>query len=303
MKETKNLQEKLKNLPKHTLNTEQKNNIMLSLKSKRKTQKKNQLLVSFISITVVCAIVFFLIISENKEKGTWLNELKQAFQPQIELTAQEGKVFEEPPYEVIGVEGKIGILVFNEQFVAEDSGRGAKLMIYFWGNESELVGKTYRIEAKNAYGKELRLSEGVLDRPLYTDDAHTLTSFPPFPTEGKWQLSFFVEDQLFEEFTLNVLPPYPKTKNYTFGDSPMEIKVGKETDVFIASTVDSGKEIKVELKNKKGRIVSEENFEQEEIFTGATGESTYNYSGSIKFPEKGTWTLEIGGQKTRPFKN
>ena len=303
MKENKNLQEKLKNLPKYSLNNEQKNNIMLSLKSKRKTQKKIQLLVPFISIAVICAIVFLLFISENNGEGTWLNELKRAFQPKIELTAQEGIVFEAPPYEVIGVEGKIGLLVFNEQFVAEDPRRGSKLMLYFWGDMPGLVGKNYRVEAKNTYGNELQLSEGVLDSPIYTDDAHILTSFPAFPTEGKWQLSIFVEDQLFEEFTLNVLPPFPKTKNYTFGDSPKEIIIGKETEVFIESTVDSGKEIKVRLKNNKGSIISEQAFKQDGMFTTTAGVPIYHYNGSIKFPEKGTWTLEINGQKTRPFTN
>lgn len=234
---------------------------------------------------------------------TSLNELKQTFQSQIELTAQKGKVFKAEPYKVIGVEGKIGILVSSEQFVAEDPRRGSKLMLYFWGDSSELVGKNYRVEAKNTYSHELQLSEGILDSPMYTEDAHTLTSFPAFPMEGKWQLSIFVEDQLFEEFTLNVLPPFPKTENYTFSDSPMEIKVGKEVEVFIEGTLDSGKEIKVKLKNSKGRIVSEQNFKQEGIFTTTTGVPTYHYNGSIEFPERGTWELEIDGQKTAPFTN
>ena len=129
-----------------------------------------------------------------------------------------------------------------------------------------------------------------------------MASFPPFPTEGKWQLSFFIENQLFEAFTIEVLPPFPKTEEYTLISHPMELTVGKENVITIESSLESEKGIVVKLLNNKGRIVSEHIFNLDSSFTRA-GSYMYNYSGNMTFPKQGTWTLLIDGEKTKPFKN
>lgn len=305
MKRFENLQEKLKNLPTFTLNNEQKNNIMLTLKNNRKTKRKVQLFVPFISFVVICVTVFLLFISDNNEGTTWLTGMKEAFQPQVELTAKEGGMFTHSSYEVIGIEGKLGILVSNEQFVAEDTRRGAKIMLYYWGDTSEFAGERFRVEARNTYNKKITLSEGDFDGFLFGEDVQQiLTSFTAFPTEGKWELSFLVNEQLFEEFTLEVLPPFPKTKRYQLMDSPKEIKVGEETEISITSVSGQNKEIEVKLLNEKGNIVSQHIFIQDgEFIDAATSQTIYNYVGKMEFAEKGTWKLEIDGEKTNSFSN
>ena len=105
----------------------------------------------------------------------------------------------------------------------------------------------------------------------------------------------FVEDQLFEEFTLEVLPPFPKTEHYTLINHPMELKIDEETEISIVSSVESVKEIEVKLLNNKGKIVSEHVFIHNAL--------TALYYGNIKFPERGTWTLLIDGEKSKSFKN
>lgn len=295
----KNLQENLKNLPKYTLNERQKEKIILSIRRKTQSRKRTQFVKPVFVFALMCATIFVLFLGEN---NIWIVELKQSFQRKIELSAPEATVFKNH-YDVIGIEGKVGILVFNEQFVAEDARRGSKLMLYFWGDPSKLINQNYKVEAVNVYNEKIILSEGVLSTPLNSEDAHTLTSFPPFPTEGKWQLSFFVEEQLFEEFTIDVLPSFPRTEHYTLIDSPLELAVGEETDLTIESTVESGEQIVVKLLNNKENIVSEHVFIQDGTFISASGGYIYHYDGKIVFPNRGTWSLLIDGEKTKPFKN
>ena len=304
MKKVENLEENLKNLPKYALNEEQKERISLALKRRTKFRKRVRFVKPFTALTLISAIVFALVLSSDSESNNWFNELRQSFQPEIELNAQQVEVFKLASYnqEVFGVEGKLGILGASEKFVAEDARRGSKLMIYFWGDSSKLIDKNYRVEALNSYNNKIMLSEGVLSSPQHDEDAHTLTSFTPFPTEGEWQLSFIVDDQLFEKFTIEVLPPFPKTEHYTLNNQPQELRVGEETEVYIESSVESGKEIEVKVLNKKGSIVSEHVFIQNGGSTVA-GSFIYHYQGNVKFPEQGTWTLLIDGEKTQSFKN
>lgn len=295
----KNLQANLKNLPKHTLNEEQKEKIIFAIRRETQSRKKVQFMKPLFVFTLMCATIFVLFLAS--ENNSWVNEVKQSFKPQIELNAPEATVFKNHN-DVIGIEGKIGLLS-DRQFVAEDARRGAKLMLYFWGNPTELINQNYRVEAVNAYNEKIILSEGILSPPLNNEDAHTLTSFPAFPTEGKWQLSFFVDDHLFEEFTIDVLPPFPKTEHYTLIDSPMEFTVGEQTEFIIESSVESGKEIVVKLLNHKGNMEAEHVFMQDGVFSAASGGYIYHYHGKIAFPDRGTWSLLIDGEKTKPFKN
>lgn len=305
MKKVQNLEEILKTLPKYALNEEQKERVSLALKRRTKSRKRLQFVKPFTALTLICAIVFALVLSSDSESNNWFYGLRQSFQPQLELKAQKAEVFKLDSYnqEVFGVEGKLGILGVSEKFVAEDARRGSKLMIYFWGDSSKLIDKSYRVEALNSYNNKIILSEGVLTSPLHNEDAHTLTRFIPFPSEGKWQLSFFVDNQLFEEFSLEVLPPFPKTEHYTLNNQPLELRVGEETEVDIESSVESGEKIEVKLLNQKGKIVSAHVFIQDGTFIAGTGGYIYQYRGSMKFPEKGTWKLLINGEKTKPFKN
>ena len=296
----KNLQENLKNLPKYTLDAKQKEKIILSIRRESQSKKRTQFAKPLSVFALMCATIFVLFLAS--ENNSWITELKHSFQSKIELNAPEAMVFKNNP-NVIGIEEKIGILVSYDQFVAEDSRRGSKLMLYFWGDPSKLINQNYRVEAVNVYNEKLILAEGILFTPLNNEDAHALTSFTSFPTEGKWQLSFFVDDQLFEEFTVDVLPPFPKTEHFTLLDSPMELAVGEEADLTIESPVESGKEIEVKLLNHEGNIVSEHVFIQDGIFHDASGGSIYHYDGKIAFPNRGTWSLLIDGQKTKPFKN
>ncbi len=304
MKGMKTLQENLKNLPKYTLNEGQKDRISLALQKEIKPRKRVQFIKPFIAFAFICATVFALAHSSDNESNNWFVELKQSFQPQVELTAQQAETFSlaDRNYEVTGIEGKVGML-FNEQFVAEDVRRGSKMMLFFWGDPSELTDKNFRVEARNTYNKKIVISEGVFNGFLFGEDVQQiLTSFAPFPAEGEWQLSFYLDDQLFEVFTIEVLPPFPKTEQYTLINHPMELTVGQENEITIEGSFESDKGIEVKLLDNKGSVVSEHVFNQDGSFT-REGQYMYSYSGNITFSKQGTWTLLIDGEKTKPFKN
>lgn len=297
----KTLQENLKNLPKHTLNEEQKERISLALQKEMKPRRRVQFVKPFIAFSLICTAVFVLVLSSDGESDNWFNGL---FLPQVELTAQQAVTFNlaDSNYEVTGIEGKVGML-FNRKFVAEDASRGSKVMLYFWGNPLELADKNYRIEARNTYNKKIVISEGVFNGFLFGEDIQQiLTSFSPFPAEGDWQLSFYLDDQLFEAFTIEVLPPFPKTEQYTLINHPMELTVSQENELTIESSFENEKEIEVKLLDNKGSVLSEHMFNQDGSFTRA-GRYMYSYSGNITFPKQGTWMLLIDGEKTKPFKN
>lgn len=301
MKRLDRLQEDLNTLPTFTLSDEQKENIKLKIKKEAKNKKRVEFLKPAISIIAICSIAFFLFIASNEDSRQWI---QHAFQPTILLTAPEGKVFTAGPYEVLGVEDKVGLLVMNHQFIAEDPRRNAKIMLYFWGTSDEVVGNNYRVEAMNRWNELFTLAEGTIGSPMeHTDVQRSVTSFLPFPSDGEWQLSFYVENQLFGEFTHTVLPPLPKTQHYTLTEHPLEIPIGDQVPIGIYGTKDE-KEIVVKLVDEKGKLVSEEIFIQHSSGIDATTLSpVYYYEGQIKFPKKGKWFLEIDGEKSKSFTN
>lgn len=285
------LQKRLKKLPKYSLESEQKEKILYTLRSKQSTQKKSLFLTPIFTIVGICTVLFILLLTKEDS---------------YRLTAQPGTAFTLPDreQEVVGIDGKVGILVFNEQFVAEDRRRGSKLMLYFWGDATALVGKKYRVEAEDTKGEKIELSQGVLSNGLYSEDAHTLARFEPFPTEGDWQLSFYVEDDLFETFTINVFPPFPKTEHYTMLDSPKEIPIGEAYEVYLQSAIGDKEIIEVKLLDKKGNVIEDSIFKQDSsVIDGGGGGTIYYYTGKITWKDHGTWKLLIDGEKTGLFKN
>jgi hypothetical protein len=266
----------------------------------KSNQNRKKLKPVFAGITL-SILILFLAITQLYESGL---VIKRAQQSPNELHAQAGeKFFLADRREVFGVEGKVALLNFD-QFVAEDHRRVAKLMIFFWGNPDELVGKTYRVEATNQYSEKLLLSKGTLTSALNSEDAHTLTSFTPFPKEGEWQLSFYVGDALYEEFTLNVLPPFPKTEHYEIINSPAELNVGIESPVTIESSWEDKKEIEVKLLNEAGEVIDQDIFKQDAMnYDASTSHPVYLFDGTLTFPKRGTWELEIDGEKTKLFVN
>ncbi|MBM6616424.1 hypothetical protein [Bacillus suaedaesalsae] len=288
------LHNQLKRLPKHSLSSEQKQRIQLNLNNKNVLKKPREKFVAIVSLVMVSMLFSIFAITELQETHKRGSNL---------VGIQEGKVFNSDSTELFGIEGKIGLIGITP-FVAEDLRRVSKIIVLYWDNSEELAGKDYRIEATNIKNEKLILSEGILNSPMGNESANALMSFNPFPKEGIWLLSFYVEDQLFEEFTLDVLPPFPKTKHYTLTSSPKELIEGEEVQFSIESSWKEKNEIEVKLMNEKKEVVDLQTFHHDALYYDAkTGDPIYSFTGTLTFPNKGTWKLEIDGEVSNSFTN
>lgn len=297
MEKMKGLPEQLNSLPRYSLPDEKKKAILRNLGRTEIKRKRMKWGTPIIPSVGVAAILLVLFLSFNEGALPWNSGKVQLAEP--------GELFPAPhaPTNLLGVEGKVGILG-PEQFIAEDSRRVAKLMLFFWGIPQESERESYHVEALSSKGEKMILSEGELSGPLYEEDAHVLTQFSPFPHEGEWQLSFQIGSELFEEFTVDVLPPLPKTESYTLLDSPKELEIGTETEVIIEKSGNGEKEIIVELRTPAGKLISTQTFHRDGYAIHApTAQKLLMYYGSLTFPNKGKWVLVIDGEKTSTFQN
>lgn len=289
MEDFKKLQEELKKLPKYSLEIDQKAKVLQSLRTKQNAPRKTFFFAPIFTVIGICSVLFFLFFTNEDASN---------------LSAQQGVMFTLPDrdQEVLGIEGQVGILSLNGQFIAEDMRRVAKLMLYFWGDPNTLVGKSFLVDAENKKGEKVELASGTLSAGLYSEDAHTLTSFAPFPTAGEWQLTFYVEDELLEAFSITVFPPFPKTEHYTLIDSPKELPVGQVVELYIESTIGEKEEIDVQLLDMKGNIKEEAMF-QRSSSGFRNSQEIYIYEGVLMFQELGAWRLVIDGEQTDLFTN
>ncbi|MEI5908050.1 hypothetical protein WAK64_13400 [Bacillus spongiae] len=300
MKDTGDIEERLKKLQKYSLDNEAKRKIMQKLSSPPMSSKKKLRLLPIIAIMSFFSII--LILALPFLPGTDKNEPHNYAEPgPLEFIAPAGKYFTKNSRQtVFGLEGKVALLM--NDFVAKDNRRVAKLFIYFWGDSDSLVDMPYEVKAMNTYGEELTLSTGTLSKPLNNEDAQTLTKFQAFPNEGEWKLSFYVNEELYGEFTVDVLPAFASTANYTLLDSPLEMNIGEESEITIESSTKEKEEILVELLNEDGKVLSENYFIHSH--GGYNSSITFHhYNGELLFPYEGTWTLRIDGEKTSSFTN
>ena len=293
------LEEKLNRLPTFTLPDEQKARILQSLQGNSHKRKKYSFRPFFVCAALLC--IAFLLFVPLRTNLSLTGDGPLTISPDKEL---ERFLMSPRQQEVLGIEGRFAMLGSLKPFVAEDARRGAKMMLFFWGDPAQLVDKPFRLEAVHS-NQTITLAEGVLSGPLNdSEDAHILTRFAPFPEEGRWHVKIYVSDEVFETFDLEVLPPFPKTDHYTLEDSPAELETGKEVDISIERFGESKKEIQVELQNKKGKVIDKQWFKEEGEFIDARGSGIlHTFTGKLTFPEKGTWILVIDGEKTQPFKN
>lgn len=316
MRETEQIKESLKSLPKYSLSNEHRKNILSKLQENRPRQRNSlKPATAIISLSAILFILAFSLFegglgteianeeSQSIHMESSMEDKAESFADLEGVPHGQSFVLPDTKQEVIGIEEKVGILNTFDHFVAEDFRRVAKLMIFFWGTPEDLAGKKYEIEAANE-SERILLSKGILSPGLNGGDAHILTQFTPFTKEGLWQLIFYVDGQLFDEFSLEVLPPFPKTENYKLEKSPKETEVRKETDITIESSRKDKKRIDVQLINEDGKTVSKHIFVQEaDHIDGATNRPIYLYGGKLSFPDKGIWKLKIDGEETGSFEN
>lgn len=307
MNDYEEIEKSLRNLPRYSLKDHQKKRVLQRIKTNQMNKKRRLFLYPSISLVISLGIIAVLIINEWNTLDTSIDQ--ESNTARISFTSPEGKMFKIPESNltVLGIENKVGFFyggLGDQEILAREKRRLAKIMIFFWGSSDNLTGQPFRVEALHESGKQLTLSEGILFGPIYNADAHAVTRFKPFPKKGTWELSFYVNDKRYGSFIANVLPPPPQTEHYTLRTSPKETTVHHPSVLYIESTKEDHQEISVVLKSKSGKTVDRETFQLVSTHIDAdTRETVYLYKGKITFPSIGDWIFVIDGEQTNLFKN
>jgi len=119
MKDNKSIQDNLRNLPKHSLTSEQKERVLLKIKGEQFSKSKRRVLRPLIAVIASFAIVSILVLHELNNRNMGSDPANLPEPNLVELTAPMGEVFMNRRTEVIGIENNVA-LINTGPFVAED---------------------------------------------------------------------------------------------------------------------------------------------------------------------------------------
>jgi hypothetical protein len=299
----------LHSLPNYELTTAEKERVLYNIK---KGIKKHRTL-TFMSkrtyltkISVSLAVCFLFVIgvilylSETKIDNGSLPSSWQVSE-KFDLLDEDGSVVYHEG--VRGIEGKIGFLDnSNEEIIAMDSRRLAKMFWYVWGEPEALIGKPLKAVATHKdTGEQFLLNETVLTGGIYSSDAHALTSFQPFPDSGIWKIHIEIDGKSYGDIVVQVKSPYLATDKGTFLISKDDLYAGKEMNVMFEFNGEMADEELIFTAAKVGNesYTKEFSFTIDEQYIDTENNIVTTYVGTLLFEEKGMWSLTgNGGQVT-----
>lgn len=290
------LLERLASFPKHELTNEQRINIVHSMRRQQPPKPKWKRLqqlgswVALLAVVIAAPIIFWS--SQDKDQ----HEVGKGSEPIETAVPAQGFTItdpENPSYsqKLTGIPEKIGLLGPDE-WIAEDPRSVSKIMIHLWGIEEELVNKSLRIEGTHAATgfKQDHLANTVLGGGLYGSDANAVTSFQAFEKPGEWNLTFFVDEKRFAEFSIHVKQPYIKAGDAILMISQEDLHPGAFKDVIL----------EVEKTNLPEtldvKLVNLDNPKQKFVYTFADRNEylhSTTYQGDLSIPESGKWRITV----------
>jgi len=99
----------------------------------------------------------------------------------------------------IGEKGHL--VITNNPFIA---GKTQKYMWLFWGNQSNLVGKIFKVIGSNEKGEKLTVIKGYSLGGENWDAPASSPSGIQLPTKGLWKLDAYVDEKLFGTIVVDV---------------------------------------------------------------------------------------------------
>ncbi|WP_035179352.1 hypothetical protein [Alkalihalobacterium bogoriense] len=118
------------------------------------------------------------------------------------VSERESQKFESNSYSMIGVENKIGFIYdeYSTPFIVDE---GQKYMWHFWGDD--VVDQPFTVIGKNMKSGEevVVIDNEIIAGPLNGADAHMPSSMS-LPTQGKWALMAYVDEELFGTIAVDV---------------------------------------------------------------------------------------------------
>ncbi|ALC90519.1 hypothetical protein AM500_12530 [Bacillus sp. FJAT-18017] len=204
---------------------------------------------------------------------------------------------------LVGMDTNYGIsekasIMGPKEWVANDYRGSSKVMVFIWGNSDELIGKKLTLTATHKEtGEDLTLVDQPLAGKHFDADAHLLTSFPVFPTDGLWELEYTINGEQFANYPIYVYEPYIEFKKATLLLSQSKIFAGEYQDVPLElEGADLPSQVTVKIHNLKEDFSQEFNFKKEDEFIRATdGKVFTGYSGTVTFLKSGNYEIEALG--------
>ncbi|CDQ18493.1 hypothetical protein BN982_00766 [Halobacillus karajensis] len=110
---------------------------------------------------------------------------------------EESGQFKSGPYQMIGEEGRLGIIYSGGEFTKFYPDRQQKYMWHFWGEEEELEGDLKVIGTSEETGREVVVLEDV---PIAVKEHNGADASAPtlmsLPKSGMWKLEAYIDDTL-----------------------------------------------------------------------------------------------------------
>lgn len=293
----------LRTLQDYELSAKQQEHIIHSIRNAKVPTRKPLLIKSSLAALAALLIVALssvLWVTREQEQPRHLavepdNEWKLS--QRFDLKDKDGSVVYEKG--VRGIEGKVGYLDNGlGDFVARDRKKGAKAFWYVWGNPDQLVGKTLKATAIHKdTGESFILDESELSPGLYGEDAHSLTSFEPFPSEGIWKINVVIDDRPYASIVIEVQPGYIQSGKFIFLINERDLSEGLTKEVQLEIT---GKRKEQEITVTAQFLEDaghELKFPYNKTLEYKTGEGMdiTEYTGKITLDRKGKWKLTVLG--------
>lgn len=308
--EDKLLQSALRKLPRYELSNMQREEILHTIKDKKKAIKKNKY--SKYPFFIACCLALIICILAinlftEKETSTTINEHKPASITEKIGISPSGALFDRndrngkliSPNVLFGIPDKLGLLNLSE-WVAQDERRVAKIFILVWGNSDELVGKQIKVVATHTKtGEKVEVSNASLQSGFDSDDASALTKFSALPYAGIWNLHFSIEKEPFADFSVKVKEPYPQHEKIIINRSAEDFKESDKSPLSIEIfDRDLPKILSVRLESKStGEIITETFSTDNNVESESIGPTTVFYNGKLDFSHKGEWMITIRGER------
>ncbi|MFA1819457.1 hypothetical protein ACDX78_04490 [Virgibacillus oceani] len=118
------------------------------------------------------------------------------------VETKEASYFETETLTMLGEENKAGFILSENQNLLAN--KPNKYMWHLWGNE-DFEEKDFKVTGVNLdTNDEEDIFTSTLSGPNNGADAHVPTHMN-FPSEGTWELSVFVDGEIFEKISVEVL--------------------------------------------------------------------------------------------------
>ncbi|MDZ5471383.1 hypothetical protein SM124_06445 [Bacillus sp. 31A1R] len=298
---SKDLLKKMKELPQFEMEANKKHETIMKIREARTTKTKRKFSFQKAGVWAAIAAVFILfpvvyltqVFPDQQKQGSLVpNQESQEADYFALLDENMNPVGSDYNY---GIPEKASIMGPKE-WVANDERGSSKVFIFLWGEQDKLSGKKLTLTAKHKKtGDELLLSDRPLAGKLYNADAHLVSSLPVFPSDGEWELTYLIDEEIFAQYPVYVKESYLNFEDSTLLISKMDIFAGEYEKLQLeVEGADLPLEVTLKLYHPEEKNSQEFTFTKEDEFIRAKDNKVVTmYTGNITFLKSGHYEVEV----------